>query len=181
MEFGFLLYFLIVFVFGGLLLLALTIYFVREFIVRKDRPAWSHRTRRSKLVLVVSTLLIVGLLFIPLRMMWVTRVSAIPGTYEAQGVWGTATLTMKQDGTFEETWHFLNEYNGKAEGDGSTKGQWHEDGRDWLTRNITLEHFASLAEYDRNHAEESRNVIVMGYGGVTAIDVDSGANITFFK
>ena len=88
---------------------------------------------------------------------------------------------MKQDGTFEETWRFSNEYSGKAEGGGSTNGQWHDEGRDWFTRNIELEHFISLAGYDRKRAAGSISAIVIGYGGITAIDVDAGANITFSK
>jgi hypothetical protein len=45
-------------------------------------------------------------IFIPLRMIWITRVGAIPGKYAAGGVWGNATLEVKRDGIFVETWHF---------------------------------------------------------------------------
>jgi hypothetical protein len=48
MELGFDIYFLIVFGFGSLLMLGLIVYFLREFIIRGDRPAWSARTLKSK-------------------------------------------------------------------------------------------------------------------------------------
>jgi hypothetical protein len=88
---------------------------------------------------------------------------------------------MWPDGRFSETWHFKNEYNGKAEGDGSVQGHWHDEGRDWLTRDIVLEPFTSLAEYSRGQSAGADRAIVMGYGGDTSIDVDSGADITFMK
>jgi hypothetical protein len=179
MELGFMLYFLIVFGFGGLLLIGLVVYFVREFLIREDRPAWSVRTRQSKAVLLVSSFLATGLLLILLRMIWVTRIGAVPGRYVADGVWGNATLEVRQDGDFVETWHFKNEYNGKAKGDGSTQGHWRDEGRDWLTRDIVLEPFTPLAEYDRDHTYSTNRAIVTGYSGATSID--PGADITFVK
>ena len=98
-------------------------------------------------------------IFVPLRMIWVTRVSAIQGRYAAEGDWGSATLEVLRNGTFIETWYFKNEYNGKAAGDGSMQGQWRDAGRDWLTRDIVLEHFTPLDEHEREHAG-SRGVIV---------------------
>ena len=181
MELGFLLYFLVVFGFGGLLLLGLTVYLLREFLIRGERPAWSARTTRSKMAVIISILLATWLLFVPLRLVWMTRVEAVPGRYVANGVWGNATLEMQRDGTFVETWHFKNEYNGKAEGDGSTQGHWRDEGRDWLTRNIVLEPFTPLAHYDRGKTYRTNSGIVTGYGGVTLIEVDSGADIAFRK
>jgi hypothetical protein len=177
---GFDIYLLIVFGFGGLLMLGLIVYFLREFLIRGDRPAWSVRTLGSKMVLLIAIFLAVAAIFVPLRMIWVTRVSAIPGRYAADGVWGSATLEVQRDGNFIETWHFKNAYNGKAECDGSVQGQWRDTGRDWLTRDIVLEHFTPLAEYDRGHTG-SRGVIVEGYSGATALDVDLGADIAFFR
>jgi hypothetical protein len=83
-ELGYLLYFLAVFVFGGILLLGLATYFGWEVATRKHRPPWSKRTRRAKAMIVLSALLFAWLLSIPLRMIWVTRVSAIPGSYNQQ-------------------------------------------------------------------------------------------------
>jgi hypothetical protein len=48
MELGFDIYFLIGFGFGSLLMLGLIVYFLREFIIRGDRPAWSARILKSK-------------------------------------------------------------------------------------------------------------------------------------
>jgi hypothetical protein len=180
MELGVVVYFLIVFGFGGLLLLGLIVYFLREFVIRHDHPAWSTRTLKSKVVLLSTTLLTAALIFVPVRMIWVTRVAAIPGRYAADGVWGNSTLEMQPDGNFCETWHFKNEYTGKTEGDGSMQGQWHNKRRDWFTRDIVLEHFTPLAEYDRGQSG-GRSVIVEGYSGTTVLDVDPGANIVFFK
>ena len=180
MELGFDIYFLIVFGFGGLLMLGLIVYFLREFIIRGDRRAWSARTLKSKMVFLIATFLAAAVIFAPLRMIWATRVSAIPGRYAADGVWGSATLEVQRDGNFIETWHFKNEYNDKVEGDGSIQGHWRDAGRDWLTRNIVLEHFTPLAEYDRGHTG-SRDVIVEGYSGATTLNVDQGADIAFFR
>jgi len=181
MDLGADLYFLVVFVFGGLLLLAVTIYLLREFLIRGDRPVWSARSRGSKAIRVAALLLFAGLLFVPLHMVWNTRIAAVPGRYSTSGVWGHATLEFQRDGSFIETWYFVNEYNGKPEGDGSMQGHWRNEGRDWLTRDIVLEPFTPLAEYDREQTYQEDHVIVEGYGGATSIDVDSGANITFWK
>jgi hypothetical protein len=114
-------------------------------------------------------------------MIWVTRVAAVPGRYAANGVWGNATLDMRSDGQFIETWHFISDYNGRDEGSGSIQGKWHDDGRDWFTRNISLDKFNPLAEYSRGQGFTGSNAIVEGYSFATALDVDPGADITFFK
>ena len=175
------LYFLVVFGFGGILLLGLTAYFGWEFVTRRQRPSWANRTRRAKVMLALSFLLFAWLLFVPLRMIWVTRVGAIPGSYTSNGIWGTATLTMQLDGTFVETWRFRNQYNGKPEGEGVTRGTWRTTGRDWLTRDIQLETFKGLAEYSRDRTAGITGANVMGYGGVTSIEVDAGSDIVFRK
>jgi hypothetical protein len=181
LELGYTLYFLIVFGFGGVLLVALGAYFSWEVVTHRQRPSWSERTRRARLMLALSGLLFAWLLFIPLRMIWVTRVGAIAGSYTSNGVWGAATLTMQPDGTFVEAWRFRNEYNGKSEGEGLTRGTWRNAGRDWLTRDIELETFRGLAEYSRGHAVGITRANVMGYGGVTSIEVDAGSDIVFHK
>ena len=81
MELGWLLYFFVVFVLGGVLLLGLAAYFGWEVVTRRHRPAWSNRTRGAKVMIALSGLLFTWLLFIPLRMIWVTRVGAIQGSY----------------------------------------------------------------------------------------------------
>jgi hypothetical protein len=179
MELGWMLYFLVVFGFGGLLLIGSVVYLIRELLI--ERASWSGRIRRSKIAFVSVTLLSIGLFFVPLHMVWVTRVGALPGKYRAEGVWGNATLELNQDSKFIETWHFKNEYNGKVESDGSPQGQWNDDGRDWLTRNIVLEHFRPLASYDRGIKDQSPYANVMGYGGSISIEVDAGAEIMFVK
>jgi hypothetical protein len=181
MELGVDLFFLIVFGFGSLLLLGLIVYFIREFVIRKDRPKWSARTPQSKTVFIVALLLVVLVAFVPGRMIWVTRVAAIPGRYSTDGVWGNATLVMQRDGSFVETWHLKNEYNGTPEGSGSTQGRWHDSGRDWFTRDVSLEPFRPLAEYDRGHTYISLSASLEGYSGFTAIHVDFGEDIAFFK
>ena len=181
MELGYMLYFLVVIGFGGILLFGLTAYFGWEVITRRHRPSWPNRTRRAKVMITLSGLFFVWLLFIPLRMIWVTRVDAISGSYTSTGVWGTATLTMHPDGTFVEIWQFRNEYNGKPEGQGVTQGIWRNERRDWLTRNIELKSFKGLAEYDRDHVPGATGANVMGYGGVTSIEIDSGSDIVFRK
>jgi hypothetical protein len=114
-------------------------------------------------------------------MVWMTRIGAVPGEYAAEGVWGSAKLEMHPDGSFLETWHFKNEYSGKPEGDGSTQGRWHDQGRDWLTRDIVLEPFTPLAGYNRSSLPGAQVAIVTGYSGGTSIEVDLGADITFFR
>jgi hypothetical protein len=180
-EFGFLLYFLFVFVFGGFVLIGLVAYVSWAVAIRRDRPAWRDRTRRSQVAVAVSIFLIACLLFIPLRVIWVTRVDAIPGTYTADGVWGSSTLEIRRDGTFVETWRFKNEYNDKPEGQGSAKGSWRDEGRDWLTRDVSLDPFKPLAGNSRDNLSGSVRANVMGYGFVTLIEVDPGANIVFQK
>lgn len=180
MELGYAIYFLVVFVFGGVALLGLAGYFGWE-VTRNNRPSWSGRTRGAKVMITVSGLIFAWLLFIPLRMLWKTRLNAIPGSYASSGVWGNASLTMHPDGTFVEVWRFTNEYNGTPEGQGVTQGIWRNEGRDWLTRNIDLTSFKGLAEYDRGHVPGAHGANVMGYGGVTSIEVDSGSDIVFRK
>jgi hypothetical protein len=181
LELGFAVYFLVVFGFGGLMLLALAVYFTRELIFRSDGAAWSSRSTRSRVMFLTALGLAVLLVAIPLRMLWLTRVAAVPGLYSSSGVWGRATLNVWPDGTFHETWSFRNEYNGKSEGDGAIQGRWRDSGRDWLTRNITLEPFQGLASYDRGHPPRSSQSNVMAYGGRTVIEVDTGSDITFAK
>jgi len=106
---------------------------------------------------------------------------AIPGSYASYGGWGTATLTMHPDGTFVEVWQFKNEFSGKTEGKGSSQGTWRNLGRDWLTRNIALTSFKGLAEYDRDHIPGNTEANVMGYGGVTSLEIDAGSDIVFRK
>jgi hypothetical protein len=181
MELGYLLYFLVVFVGGGILLTGLAAYFGWEIVTRQQRTPWSKRTRRARAVIILLASLFVALLFIPLRILWVTRLGAIPGAYASEGVWGAATLTMKPDGTFVEVWQFKNDFTGKPEGQGVSQGTWRNEGRDWLARDITLTSFKGLAEYDRDHAPGNRGANVMGYGGVTSMEVDAGSDIVFRK
>lgn len=181
MELGYLLYFLVVFVFGGIALTGLAVFFCWEIFTHRQRTPWSNRTRRAQVVIVLLGCLFVWLLFIPLRMLWVTRLGAIAGSYTSAGVWGTASLTMHPDGTFVEVWHFRNVYNGRPEGEGESRGTWRDDGRDWLTRNIVFMSFKDLAERDRDHRPSNIGANVMGYGGITQIEVDSGADIVFRK
>ena len=180
MELGYWIYFFVVFVLGGLLLFGCVVYFVRELILRSDRK-WVERSRWSKLFFFAVTTLAAVMLSGFLRMVWVTRIRAIPGSYESSGAWGTATLNMQANGRFEEHWKFSNEYNGKPEGEGTITGQWDDKGRDWFTRDIGLNPFVGLAEYDRDHKPGRGSGIVMGYGGTTSIEVDSGADIVFRK
>jgi hypothetical protein len=180
-ELGYMLYFFVVFILGGALLVGLAAYFSWEIITRRHRTPWSSRTRRARVVIAALGLFFAWLLFIPLRMLWVTRVGAIPGSYTSDGVWGTATLTMHPDGTFIEGWQFKNEYSGKPEGQGATHGTWRNEGRDWLTRNIVFTSFKGLAEYDRDHLPGNRGANVMGYGGVTSLEIDAGSDIVFRK
>jgi hypothetical protein len=181
LELGYTLYFLVVFGLGGVLLVVLGVYLGWEIVTRRDRPSWSNRSGISKAKISLSVLLFAWLLFIPCRMIWMTRAGAIAGSYKSTGVWGTATLTMRQDGTFIETWRFKNEYNDKPEGEGVTQGTWRDAGRDWMTRDIDLQSFRGLAEYDRDHGPGASRANVMGYGGVTAIEVDTGSDIVFRK
>jgi hypothetical protein len=179
-ELGYTLYFLFVFGFGGALVIALAAY-LGWLIIHRHRIPWSNRTRRARVVTVVLGLIFACLLFIPFRMLWVTRMGAIPGSYVSEGVWGTATLTMHPDGTFVEEWKFKNEYSGKPEGQGVIHGNWRDEGRDWLTRDIDLTSFKGLAEYERDHVPGNRGGNVLGYGGVTSLEVDAGSDIIFRK
>ena len=181
MELGFALYFLVVFGLGGLLLLALTVYLMRELVFRTDRVSWSNRSRGSRAIFLTALVLTVLLLAIPLRMLWLTRLAAVPGLYTSSGVWGRATLRISPDGSFKEAWEFTNEYNGKSEGEGAIQGRWRDSGRDWLTRNITLQPFQGLASYDRGHSPRGSLSNVMAYGGHTVIEVDTGSDIVFAK
>ncbi len=45
-----------------------------------------------------ALILTVLLLAIPLRMLWLTRLAAVPGLYTSSGVWGRATLCIWPDG-----------------------------------------------------------------------------------
>lgn len=88
---------------------------------------------------------------------------------------------MRRDGHFSETYRFTNEYTGKPEGEGSSEGTWHDRGRDWLTRDLVLEHFVLLAGFQRKQGAGTANPTVLGYAGTTAIEVDPGSDIAFFK
>jgi len=172
--------YLIIFAVSGLdflLLFLLSGYFIRELI---HRQSWQSRTSRSKKTFAVCAVLFIALLYRPLDMFWLSRLGAVPGGYSAQGVWGNATLTIRPDNTFTEKWTFVNEYNGKPEGDGVTDGTWHDGGRGWFTRTIVLTKFKGLASYIRDRPPSTNYVILMGYSS-GGLDVDSGADIVFFK
>jgi hypothetical protein len=179
MELGYSIYFLIVFGLGGMLLLGLLTYFGWEIVTRRQRPSWSQHS--AKVALIIAGLVFSFLSYIPLRMIWVTRVSAIPGSYKSNGVWGSAKLKILPDGTFIEEWHFTNAYTGKREGDGEIRGAWRDLGRDWLTRDIELGSFKQLAEYSRDSPVGIIGANVMGYSGSTAVEVDAGSDIVFTK
>ena len=181
MELGYSIYFLIVFGLGGMLLLGLLTYFGWEIVTHSQRPSWSQRSLSAKIALIIAGLVFSCLSLIPLRMFWLTRVSAIPGSYKCNGVWGSAKLKILPDGTFIEEWHFTNEYNGKPEGDGEIRGNWRDMGRDWLTRNIELGSFKQLAEFSRDSPVGIIGANVMGYSGSTAVEVDTGSDIVFTK
>jgi hypothetical protein len=180
-ELGYWIYFFVVFGLGGVLLLGLTTYFGWEIVTRHQRPSWSERSLQAKMALIIAGLVFLCLLYIPIRMIWVTRISAIPGSYTSDGVWGSAKLRILSDGTFVETWHFTNAYTGKSEGDGETHGTWSDKGRDWLTRDIELGAFKQLAEYNRDRPADITGANVMGYSGSTSIEVDAGSDIVFIK
>jgi hypothetical protein len=181
MELGFLAYFVVVFVLGGTLLIGSAVFLGWELVNWRRRPACAKRTPLSRARTVSTTTLFICLLSVPLRMIWVTRVDAIPGSYKADGVWGTATLSIRADGTFVEIWKFKNAYNEKSEGEGQIRGTWRTKGRDWFTRDLYLEPFKGLAEYDRDRSPGTSWAYVMGYSGFTAIEVDVGADIVFWK
>ena len=90
-------------------------------------------------------------------------------------------MQIRDDGTFAETWQFKNQYTEKPEGNGSQQGLWQDSRRDWFTRDITLNSFRPLAEYDRDHAFKNMTATVEGYSGATAINVDYGSDIYFVK
>ena len=181
MELGYSLYVFVVFVLGGIALVALAAYFGWEVVTHRNRTPWPDRTRHTRVLIVLLGCLFGWLLFIPLRMLWVTRLGAIAGSYTSDGVWGTASLTMHPDGTFVEVWRFRNAYNGKPESEGESRGTWRDGGRDWLTRNITFTSFKGLAEWDRHNLPGNTGANMLGYGGVTQIEVDSGSDIVFRK
>lgn len=179
MELGFALYFFLVFVLGGLTLLPLIAYLFVAFVIQ--RTSWSRRTPIGKAMLVTACATTTALLLVPTRMIWATRVGALPGSYMAAGAWGSANLEIHKDGSFLEQWSFLNEYTGKFEGTGSSQGVWKAAERSWFERKITFEPFRPLAEYDRKHTFRSLQASVEGYSGTMAINVDSGADIYFFR
>lgn len=180
MELGYLLYF-VVLGFVGIALAGLAVYITWEITINRHRLPWSERRRSAKAVIVLLIFIFAYLLFIPLRMIWVTRVGAIPGLYNCHGEWGSATLKMVSDGVFVEVWQFKNEYNDKPEGQGMIRGIWRNAGRDWLTRELDLRPFKGLAEPSRNRVAGPIGATMRGYGGVTSIEVDVGSDIVFTK
>jgi hypothetical protein len=166
---------------GGIALAGIAAYFVWEITTHRHRVHWTKRGRGAKVVIALLSSIFAYLLFIPLRMIWVTRIGAIPGSYTCNGVWGSATLKMESDGSFVEVWQFRNEYNDKPEGQGMIRGIWRNVGRDWLTRDIDLTPFKGLAKPSRDRVSGPFRATVRGYGGVTSVEVDVGADIVFWK
>jgi len=106
-----------------------------------------------------------------------TREAVIPGSYSAQGSWGSSTLVLRPDHTFVQETKFLG-----ASAPMKINGIWTTDGRSLLNQNLTLKPFVLLGPYHRGRIVEVMGtsfgpVLLTGLG----IEVDTGANIVYRK
>jgi hypothetical protein len=121
-------------------------------------------------------------------LLWATRRDAIPGVYHAEGVWGKSTLTLRPDHSFTQDVQFM-DYD-----DPSTppypqhptlhkvnSGQWVGLGRSYFEQKIEVKPFVSLMKNDKG---KTYDVFPLSFGPVgfaLGIEVDPGANITYWK
>ena len=110
-------------------------------------------------------------------LLWMTREAVIPGSYSAQGSWGSSTLVLRPDHTFVQETKFLG-----ASAPMKINGIWTTDGRSLLNQNLTLKPFVLLGPYHRGRIVEVMGtsfgpVLLTGLG----IEVDTGANIVYRK
>lgn len=110
-------------------------------------------------------------------LLWLTRESAVTGTYEASGSWGKSTLTLEPDHSMLQTVTLSGSNH-----DQMVKGRWESRGREFLDQNISLMPFIALAAQANGRKYDAFETYY-GPVGLTGfgIDADSGANIAYRK
>jgi hypothetical protein len=142
------------------------------------------------LVYMVSGVLGVTVLLSAL-LAWGTRVSAVPATYGASGVWGHSTLTLRADHTATQEVQFMEydqpsvaPYKQHPVQHAIIQGRWEERGRanDWFERRLVISSLMALGPYDHGQIYSGFEcsygpVMLSGLG----IEVDTGADIVYRK
>jgi hypothetical protein len=122
-------------------------------------------------------------------LMWETRRSEIPGSYSAEGVWGSSTLILKKDHTFVQEVRFMEydeppvaPYPRHTTMSKSVTGTWEEYGRSWFDQKLGIKPFISLLRLDNGKTYESfpasfGPVALTGLG----IEIDISRGIVYRK
>ena len=115
------------------------------------------------------------------RVIWYTSGPRMMGEYQAGGAWGTSSLILRADHTFNQSVTFTNQFNGKAEGTKSTSGVWVDKGRTLLSKKIEFSPFVSPSPLNDQkiikHFDTTYGALGISFG----IEVDPGANIYYQK
>ncbi len=143
--------------------------------------AVTDRSRQIKVVIVTVAVLVAGAFLASLQIIWLTRARSVPGSYQFDQAWATATLHLGADGRFEEHWKGRSGDTNRAGGEGTIKGRWRDQGRDWLTRDISLDRFIWFSKDGSGHGPVRAKGIVTGYGDNPVIVIDADEDIVFRK
>ena len=115
------------------------------------------------------------------RAAWSTSASELAGTYHADGAWGSSTLILNPDHSFQQSVSFTNQFNGRPDGRKTATGQWIQKRRTTFSEAIELSSFINLSPGKNqsvvpNH-EISYGALGLGFG----IEIDPGAGIYYWK
>jgi hypothetical protein len=122
-------------------------------------------------------------------LLWETRIAAIPGSYQATGVWGHSTLTLHADHTVTQEVQFMEydqpsvpPYKQHPTQHAIVQGRWEERGRDWFDRKLVISSLMGLAPWNQGRMYSDFEcsygpVMLSGLG----IEVDTGADIVYRK
>jgi hypothetical protein len=134
-----------------------------------------------RLIAIIFTvvLLIISAYFV--RAFWSTRESALAGAYKAEGAWGSSTLVLSADHTFQQSASFTNQFNGKPEGSKSTSGRWFAPNRTLLSQKIELSSFINLSPSANQVEVRNFDTEYKALGTSFGIEIDPGASIYYWK
>ncbi len=137
-----------------------------------------------KILKIIAAFVIVFVLALAIflgRAIWYTSVPRMMGEYQAEGAWGTSSLTLRADHTFHQSVTFANQFNGKAEGTKSTSGVWVDKGRTLLSKKIEFSSFVSPSPLNDQNLIKNFDTTYGVLGTSFGIEVDPGANIYYWK
>jgi hypothetical protein len=135
----------------------------------------------KKLLLLSSITFIVMSILFSMHAQWMTRPAAVLGHYVAQGVWGSSTLVLQSDHSFQQEVKFVNQYTGKSEGAKQIEGHWSYERRTMFKQELRFTPFISPSPLNNQTVYDSFQTSYTLIGISYGIEVDAGANIYYWK